>query len=192
FYGIPNQHHPPSKALSAIALKGWLRDFKGGNSFLQDNEAFTWTDTQPSSYFCLSAPAKETDPFTTFVTEKLLRAYHHLLGHRIGTGNVVDAERGHVSYSSSRISKASSLITTVLASTLPVLTILVLHRLDNTDVRIGVTAVFTAVFALAIALFSDAKRVEIFAATATFAAVEVVFIGSALTGTGQSSECTQV
>ncbi|KAK0658714.1 hypothetical protein QBC41DRAFT_308131 [Cercophora samala] len=176
---------PSPQPSQLSALKDWLRDFKGGNSFLQSNEAFTWADPDPSSYLCLSAPVKETDPFTTFITEKILGAYHHFLGHRLGTGEVVDTETGHTSYSSSRISQASSLITTVLASILPVLTILVLNTLESTNARIAVTAAFTALFALVIAVFSDAKRIEIFAATATFAAVEVVFIGSALTGTSQ-------
>ncbi|KAK1836890.1 hypothetical protein QBC39DRAFT_326316 [Podospora conica] len=42
----------------------------------------------------------------------------------------------------------------------------------------GMMIVFTAVFAATLALVTNAKRVEIFSATAAFAAVEVVFIGS--------------
>ncbi|ENH74273.1 hypothetical protein FOC1_g10004878 [Fusarium oxysporum f. sp. cubense race 1] len=53
-------------------------------------------------------------------------------------------------------------------------------HLETTAQRIGLTVVFTVLFAVILELFTNAKRVEIFAATATFAAVEVVFIGSAL------------
>lgn len=159
----------PSPQPSQIsALEDWLRDFRGDKSFLQSNEAFTWADPNPSSYLCLSAPVKEIDTFTAFITEKILRTYRHLLGHRINTSQAVDTDTSHTLYSASRISKASSLITTVLASTLPVLTILVLSRLDSTDARIGVTAGFTALVALVIAVFSDAKRIEVFAATAMY------------------------
>ncbi|KAK4642186.1 hypothetical protein QC761_0081900 [Podospora bellae-mahoneyi] len=122
----------------------------------------------PRHILCLSAPVKETDPCTTFITEKILRTYRHLLGHRVNTGQAVDTDTGHSLYSPSRISKASSLITTVLASTLPVLAILVLNRLDSTDARTGVTAGLMALFALVIAVFSDAKRIEFFAATTTY------------------------
>uniref|UniRef100_A0A0D2YEH8 DUF6594 domain-containing protein n=1 Tax=Fusarium oxysporum (strain Fo5176) TaxID=660025 RepID=A0A0D2YEH8_FUSOF len=55
-----------------------------------------------------------------------------------------------------------------------------LSHLETTAQRIGLTVVFTVLFAVILELFTNAKRVEIFAATATFAAVEVVFIGSAL------------
>ncbi|KAK4664667.1 uncharacterized protein QC763_0073080 [Podospora pseudopauciseta] len=158
------QYHKMKNSYS----QDWLRDFRGGSSFLQSNEAFTWADPNPSSYLCLSAPVKETDPFTAFITEKILKTYRHLLGRRINTGQAVDTDTGHTLYSPSRISKASSLITTVLASTLPVLTILVLNGLDSTDARIGVTAGFTVLLTLVIAVFNDAKRIEVFAATATY------------------------
>jgi hypothetical protein len=44
--------------------------------------------------------------------------------------------------------------------------------------RIGLVIVFTTLFALSLALFTGARKVEIFSATAAFAAVEVVYIGS--------------
>lgn len=165
----PPKNTVPSPQPSQLsALEDWLRDFRGDNPFLQSNEAFTWADPNPSSYLCLSAPVKETGPCTTFITEKILRTYRHLLGHRVNTGQAVDTDTGHTLYSPSRISKASSLITTVLASTLPALAILMLNRQDSTDARIGVTAGFMALFALVISVFSDAKRIEVFAATATY------------------------
>jgi hypothetical protein len=44
--------------------------------------------------------------------------------------------------------------------------------------RIGLVIIFTFVFSLTISLLTDASKVDVFAATAAFAAVEVVFIGS--------------
>ncbi|KAK4653385.1 hypothetical protein QC762_0083030 [Podospora pseudocomata] len=125
---------PSPQPSQLSALEDWLRDFRGGNPFLQSNEAFTWADPNPSSYLCLSAPVKETDPCTTFITEKILRTYRHLLGHCVNTGQAVDTDTGYT----------------------------------FTDARIGVTAGFMALFALVIAVFSDAKRIEVFAATATY------------------------
>ncbi|TEA19946.1 hypothetical protein C8034_v004271 [Colletotrichum sidae] len=110
----------------------------------------------------------------------LLRAYHHIIGHRVGTGEIVDEVSEHASYSRDPIRKISNFSTTILACIMPVLTIFVLNPLSSTNGRIFVTLAFTALFATLLAIFSKAKKVEIFAATATFAAVEVVFIGSAI------------
>ena len=53
-----------------------------------------------------------------------------------------------------------------------------LYKLRTKDdpVRLGMIAVFTALFATSLGLLTNAKRVEIFAATAAYAAVLVVFI----------------
>lgn len=55
----------------------------------------------------------------------------------------------------------------MIASLMPVLTIAVLNQIQSTNNRILMTAVITALFAGAIAAFTQAKRVEIIAATAT-------------------------
>lgn len=45
-------------------------------------------------------------------------------------------------------------------------------------VRIGLVIIFTAVFLLTLSIFTEARKVEVFSATAAFTAVEVVFVGS--------------
>jgi uncharacterized protein DUF6594 len=98
-------------------------------------------------------------------------------------------------YSGRRIRKAGNIAVAMLSSTLPTLVILVLYFVKRMIVRIGLVIVFTAVFSTALAVFTTASKVEIFSATAayvclysdkrtklialvSFAAVEVVFIGS--------------
>jgi hypothetical protein len=54
----------------------------------------------------------------------------------------------------------------------------VLYFVERMLTRIGLVILFTATFSVTLSLFTQAKKVEIFSATATFAAVEVVFIGS--------------
>ena len=116
---------------------------------------------------CLQLLPASSDPFTRFLYNVLLGLYHRLLGQDLGTGKTLDAATGHTSYSSPGIDKASSVVTTILASVLPILTIWVFNQLSSANVRNGVTAVFTAGFAFVIAAFSEAKRAEIFVATAT-------------------------
>ena len=72
-----------------------------------------------------------------------------------------------ISYSESKLLKAGTFIATVLSSTMPVLSIYVLFIYKNTYIRIGIAAAFTAVFAGMLAFFSSARRIEVFAATAT-------------------------
>lgn len=157
----------PPKASQLASLQDWLRDFNGGNSFLQQQEAFTWSDTKQSSYVCLNATPKENDVFLYFTSHKLLRVWHALLGQHVGTGKVVDEATGHTSYTISGVKRMGAFIAFVLASTFPVLTILALNRVESTNKRIGMAAAFTALFAIIIVEFTDARRIEIFAATAT-------------------------
>ena len=45
--------------------------------------------------------------------------------------------------------------------------------------KLGITTAFTAVFGAWVAMFTSARRYEIFGATAAYAAVLIVFIGAA-------------
>ncbi|KAH6630608.1 hypothetical protein B0J18DRAFT_421686 [Chaetomium sp. MPI-SDFR-AT-0129] len=161
-------------------LQAWLRDSRGGKNFLDGVEAETWTDPEESNYISVGPPPPEKDIFSSFLRGVLLQIFHFLCGERFKIGRVVDEESGIRSYDDSRIDKASSMITVILASVLPVLAIFVLNSLSTTNARIGTIVGFTAAFATILAVFSSAKRAEIFAATATFAAIEVVYVGTAL------------
>ncbi|KAH8675104.1 hypothetical protein BGZ61DRAFT_555030 [Ilyonectria robusta] len=148
-------------------LKDWLRDQNLGHPFLEDHEIETWSDADKRQYMCLQPTATEDDSFSRFVSNVLLRAYHHFVGDRLNTGETVDEISRHASYSRSVVSRISNFGTTILACIIPVLTIFVLNILPSTNTRILVTLGFTVLFATVLAVFSNAKRVEIFAATAT-------------------------
>ena len=156
---------PEKRQLSA--LQGWLRDSKGGKNFLDGVEAETWTDPDETKYISVGPPAPEKDIFSSFLRGALLVAFHTLCGTRFKVGRVVDEESGMVTYQDSRLDKASSMITVILASVLPVLAIFALNALKTMNARIGMIVLFTAAFAAILAIFSSAKRADIFAATAT-------------------------
>lgn len=147
-------------------LKDWLRD-RNGRPFLTGYEAETWAEIERRKYMCLKPRTAENDLFTRYISNVLLGVYHRIFGQRLGTGESLDTATGHTSYSSPGISKISGIIATILASVLPVLTIYVLNQLSSANLRLGVTAAFTAAFAFIINVFSSAKRVDIFMATAT-------------------------
>lgn len=81
-------------------------------------------------------------------------------------------------YSSKAVNRLASGVVAALSSILPTLAILVLYYVHDMVQRIGLLIVFTTLFAVALAVLTNAKQVEVFSATAAFAAVEVVFIGS--------------
>lgn len=81
-------------------------------------------------------------------------------------------------YDEKRIARVGDAIVATFSAALPTVAILVLYFVKSMLNRIGLVVVFTSVFAAALAIFTNAKRIEIFSATAAFAAVEVVFVGS--------------
>jgi hypothetical protein len=61
-----------------------------------------------------------------------------------------------------------------------------LYLVTNDRIRFVLIAVFTALFAAVVSLFSNARRAEMFAATAAYAAVLVVFVSGNLNSGGGS------
>ena len=51
----------------------------------------------------------------------------------------------------------------VLASLLPISSIVILYFVLNLLVRLGIVGIFTAIFSFSLALITQAKRIEIFA-----------------------------
>jgi hypothetical protein len=71
-------------------------------------------------------------------------------------------------------------INTVAAAVLLIGAIVALHFTNRAGARLGLIAAFTALFALSVMVLTNAKRAEIFAATAAYAAVLVVFVSGDL------------
>ncbi|KAH8165669.1 hypothetical protein CIB48_g2578 [Xylaria polymorpha] len=74
------------------------------------------------------------------------------------------------------ISVATSAITISLAAFLLIGSITGFYFVESDVVKLVLIAVFTSIFALSLVLITNARRAEIFAATAAYAAVLVVFL----------------
>ena len=66
------------------------------------------------------------------------------------------------------LASAVDILTTVVASLLPLLSILILFLVTYDTIKLGVIVASSAVFSLALALMTQARRVEVFAATAAY------------------------
>jgi hypothetical protein len=151
-------------------LRLWLGDPKGGSNFQSGVEFGTWLGDEqinPALYVSTKSSLAENDMFTNSIMDFISGTFHRKVGQEINTGHVIDKDSRYVSYEDSGIAKMSSVIVTVISSVLPPLTILALNSLTTTTARIGLTVLFTAVFASILGYFSSAKRVEVLVATAT-------------------------
>jgi hypothetical protein len=61
--------------------------------------------------------------------------------------------------------KVGRIATTMIASILPLGSIIILYVVENNAVRLGIIVVLTALFSLALALMTNSRTIEIFAAT---------------------------
>jgi len=126
--------------------------------------------------------SRDTDSFTSWICRFVVPAFHTIFGRFVKKPVVWDPESGVMDYSESKIRLFLDIFGTVVSSLLSISSIVVLYFVSNMSIRLGVVAAFTAVFALTLALMTRARRVEIFAATTAFAAVQVVFIGTNRSG----------
>ncbi|KAH5099394.1 hypothetical protein HBI21_054020 [Parastagonospora nodorum] len=91
--------------------------------------------------------------------------------------------RKGIAYASDRaISSFVAWFSTFLAALLLIGAIVVLYTVHSPDWRLGLIATFTTLFAGSVGLLTNARRAELFAATAAYAAVLVVFVSGDLGG----------
>lgn len=83
-------------------------------------------------------------------------------------------------YKGRHITRIVSMISILFAAVLLVAAIISLYVVDNPTTKLGLVVAFTFIFALSIALLTNARRAEIFGSVAAYAAVLVVFISGNL------------
>ncbi len=69
-------------------------------------------------------------------------------------------------YKDSKVLRVADVFSTLVSSTLPITSIIVLNYIDRMIMRLLVIALFTMVFSLILTLMANARRIEVFAATA--------------------------
>ena len=138
-------------------------------------EGNAWNEDMTNDLVGLSARKSKGDIFTSWITEKLLPRYHRWIGYRLKES---DEQTGMYEYKDTKFNAAADTISIVLSSLLPPASIFALYYVHRTPVRLGLIMVFSALLAGCLAIFTNAKRVEIFAITVALASVQVVFIGT--------------
>ncbi|KAK4502700.1 hypothetical protein PRZ48_006126 [Zasmidium cellare] len=161
-------------------LRGWIAGPKEGGNFLQIAELFTWEaapDADPAEkkrlerdLVTLHVQPTEQDPASQFVTSRLLGLYHWIWGSRSSArkqNKTTDHLSGAMHYQNESLLRLNTIAISVVSSAMPVVSIIALYYIKSTIQRIGALVAFTTLFALALATFTNARRLEIFATTST-------------------------
>jgi hypothetical protein len=78
-----------------------------------------------------------------------------------------DPRYGAIAIRDNRVFKITQWLTSSLASAVPVISIAVLDRIKTREARIGTIAAFNVLLAVCLIIFTEAKRTDIFAVTAS-------------------------
>ncbi|KAI0381477.1 hypothetical protein F5Y04DRAFT_281007 [Hypomontagnella monticulosa] len=170
-------------------LQGWMRRPDLGDISISSCDWRTWEPNEEIENDLLTFEDSTMDEFTSLITYTVVDVYHKLLGRRIhkkGLGRentshpLTYSEHRHtVTYPHRTIARITRVITVSLACMLPVGAIVLLYTVEDMTMRLIVIAALTGVFSISMNVFTMATLSEIFAATAAFAAVQVVFLGAA-------------
>ncbi len=163
---------------------------EGGDNFLQgiEREILHADDRldpdqeRASDLVTMSREAIEHDFFSRWLSDEVLDKFHSLIGRHIK--RPFDEETGMYHYRKLHLRAVSHLVGVMLASVIPAASIFTLYFIQHPVDRLLVLLAYSALFSVCLALFTSARRVEIFAATAAFASVQVVFVGSTIAGDG--------
>ncbi|KAF2873904.1 hypothetical protein BDV95DRAFT_627680 [Massariosphaeria phaeospora] len=148
-------------------LQHFLNHKTGGSNCLRGDDCFIWGTVEESDIICPDLiglrPRIREDAFSHWVAE-------HAVG--IITKWVSCFQKpkkiGEATYYDSTVLKFTFWMNSILASLLPVASIIVLIYLDSVPARIGAIAVFNVLISVCLTIFTDAKRTDVFAVTAAY------------------------
>jgi hypothetical protein len=153
-------------------LREWLEGEGNhfGNLALKGEDSKTWgSSSQPQSQandLIAIKPEVPSDKISQWIVEHLVIWIHHyILNGRSSKPD--DLESGPLAvYDDEIVLRCTSYATTIIACSLPIVSTTVLYFLQNQNTRVGLAAVFTLIFVVCLVVFTQARRVEIFAAAA--------------------------
>ncbi|MCJ1242533.1 hypothetical protein MMC14_010541 [Varicellaria rhodocarpa] len=154
-------------------VRNWIEMPEGGNHFLRAREAKVFNSPD-----LVSLHIKAKDPFTRWMCKKATPCFHRILGRFFKNTIGGDEESGLVHYNDATLLGIARILSILVSALLPSVSVVVLYFVDRLIDRLAVIMGFSVTFSVSLALFTSARRVDIFAASAAFASVQVIFVGS--------------
>jgi hypothetical protein len=147
----------------------------------------------------LSREAVERDAFSQWISDELLGKFHRLIGHRFKVVHYnlpyptiewcltsfqkpFDVESGLYHYRKGNVRAISHLVGILLASLIPAASIFTLYFVPHMTDRLGVIVAYSALFSICLGVFTTARRVEIFGATAAYVSLLLIVVMSGALG----------
>jgi hypothetical protein len=156
-------------------LQTWLGSEDGGNHFLVGSEASAWNDDSKSDMISLFASA-HSDTLAQQLWNRFLPWYHNTIGRR--RKPYIDPELGQVwEYQPESFTLAGNILCVLLSFAIPTGSIFALYYVRSMTLRLLMMAAFILLFAIMMMFMVGSRREQVFAATAAFAAIQVVFVG---------------
>ncbi|KAJ0425118.1 hypothetical protein BJY00DRAFT_202964 [Aspergillus carlsbadensis] len=117
---------------------------------------------------------ENVDSLTRWVFRSFVPWFHERVGFRRTKDK--DIEAGTVYYDDEKIIRATRVTSTITSSVIPASSMLVLYLVDHMVWRLAIIVLYNVGFSIILGLLAKARRVEVFAASTAFAAVQVAFI----------------
>ena len=165
-------------------LRSWFRRPGMGAFPLLGLDRDAW-DAKTESDLIAINPRATPDIFSKWFTESFIPRYHQVFGEKFRVcvrrkpvtrdeANVEQKElpgnigTGIYHYKESSLESCLGILATVMASLLPICSVVALYLIQSNGLRLGMIAIFSACFSLALAIMTNTRRIEVFAATAAY------------------------
>jgi hypothetical protein len=165
-------------------LVNWMKNPRMGNVYLLGQDSDIWENPASEDMITLKARNIE-DSVSRFLTNRVIHWYHQTLGWRVKVCESKGVRResillanqekkptsagsavNFVHYSDAKLLRGIKLAVTVVASLLPIVSIVVLCSIVGLKKRLGMIGLFTTMFSMSLGVMTGGKPIEIFAATA--------------------------
>jgi hypothetical protein len=148
-------------------LQDYLASPQGIDQVFDGLDALTWGTKMERNERAVDLvtilPSQQQDYFSDLFLTFILRIFFACGGHRFRKPHKVN---GMILYKKSKILRITLWITSVLASVLPITSIVVLYFVTSTPAKLGIIAAFNILLSMCLATFTTASRSDIFAITA--------------------------
>jgi len=144
-------------------LPRWFKDKNMGDFLLLGEDSELWEMSVPTELIAMKMKGGE-DPLGSLFLSRAFLWWHDCIGHRLK--RPFDEEARYFEYKDKSVLRVANILSSVISSTLLVGAILGLYFVKSNLIRLGIVAAFTQLFSLVLILITNARKVEVFAATA--------------------------
>jgi hypothetical protein len=162
-----------------VFLREWLEMPHGGDFFLKGLEAEPWELDCEEDLVVLSERPEQRDLFAQYLSDRIVPWYHRCIGHKVQSPVCTKDWGGVWEYKIEFFMVLGNIICMILSALVPSASIICLYFVSSMIARLVVVSGMSFLFSFVMTVIVQGRRVEVFAATTAFAAVLVVFVGSA-------------